>query len=184
MKPILPKAAIRRRKLSVTLGHRHLQDVYELGAFLGSATDRAYIVEQILRRTIAEHKACQQWRSQKDQAGAQLVPAPESGDPPPRQSLRPLKLLLGVRTSAGHLWAAPHGTRRGGTSHLSRRGTALSVWARGLDFTSAAAVGHRNACGARETVALGPMRRECPGYTAGARPGKLTTLARPAPRRR
>jgi len=34
--------------------------VDELAAFLGGATDRGYIVEQPLRRTIAEHKAFQQ----------------------------------------------------------------------------------------------------------------------------
>ena len=70
MKPILPKAPIRRRKLSITLDQTLLQDMDDLAAFLGGATDRTYIVEQALRRIVAEHKAFQHWRSQKDQAGA------------------------------------------------------------------------------------------------------------------
>ena len=70
MKPILPKAPIRRRKLSITLEERLLQDVDELAAFLGGATDRAYIIEQALRRIVAEHKAFQQWRSHKDHVSA------------------------------------------------------------------------------------------------------------------
>jgi hypothetical protein len=36
--------------------------VDELAAFLGGATDRAYIIEQALRRTLAEHKAFQRRR--------------------------------------------------------------------------------------------------------------------------
>jgi metal-responsive CopG/Arc/MetJ family transcriptional regulator len=42
-----------------------LQQVDELATFLGGATDRAYIVEQALRRILVEHKAFQQWRSQR-----------------------------------------------------------------------------------------------------------------------
>jgi len=42
----------------------------ELVAFLGGATDRVYIVEQALHRIIAEHKAFQQWRSQRNDTNA------------------------------------------------------------------------------------------------------------------
>ncbi len=38
--------------------------------FLGGATDRAYIVEQALRRAISEHKGFQQWRSQRNDTNA------------------------------------------------------------------------------------------------------------------
>ncbi|MGQ0548184.1 MAG: hypothetical protein ACT4PY_00730 [Armatimonadota bacterium] len=70
MKPILSKASIRRRKLSITLEETLLKDVEELAAFLGGATDRAYIVEQALRRIVSEHKAFQQWRSHRDHVSA------------------------------------------------------------------------------------------------------------------
>jgi metal-responsive CopG/Arc/MetJ family transcriptional regulator len=70
MKPILPKASVQRRKLSVTLDKALLQDVDELATFLGGATDRAYIIEQALRRIIAEHKAFQQWRNQRSDTTA------------------------------------------------------------------------------------------------------------------
>lgn len=65
MRPILPKTAVQRRKLSVTLDETLLREVDELAAFLGGATDRAYIVEQALRRTIAEHRALQQPRNSR-----------------------------------------------------------------------------------------------------------------------
>ncbi len=70
MKPIPPKTAAQRRKLSVTLDETLLQQVDELATFLGGATDRAYIVEQALHRIIAEHKAFQQWRSQRNDTNA------------------------------------------------------------------------------------------------------------------
>ena len=70
MKPIPPKAPVQRRKLSVTLDQTLLQGVDELVAFLGGATDRAYIVEQALRRIIAERKVFQQWRSQRSDTSA------------------------------------------------------------------------------------------------------------------
>jgi metal-responsive CopG/Arc/MetJ family transcriptional regulator len=70
MKPIPPKAAVQRRKLSVTVDETLLRDVDELVTFLGGATDRAYIVEQALRRIIADHRAFQQWRSQRSDAHA------------------------------------------------------------------------------------------------------------------
>ncbi len=70
MKPILPKTAVQHRKLSVTLDETLLQEVDELAAFLGGATDRAYIVEQALRRIMAEHKAFQQWRSHRGDTNA------------------------------------------------------------------------------------------------------------------
>ncbi len=70
MKPIPPKTAVQKRKLSVTLDQELLQDVDELVAFLGGATDRAYIVEQALRRIITEHKTFQQWRSQRNDTNA------------------------------------------------------------------------------------------------------------------
>ncbi len=70
MKPIPPKAAAQRRKLSVTLDETLLQQVDELAMFLGGATDRAYIVEQALHRIIAEHKAFHQWRSQRNDTNA------------------------------------------------------------------------------------------------------------------
>jgi hypothetical protein len=41
MKPIPPKTAAQRRKLSVTLDEMLLQQVDELATFLGGATDRA-----------------------------------------------------------------------------------------------------------------------------------------------
>jgi hypothetical protein len=44
--------------------------VDELATFLGGATDRAYIVEQALRRIIAEHREFQQWRSNRTEARA------------------------------------------------------------------------------------------------------------------
>lgn len=59
-----------RRKLSVTLDQTLLRDVDELATFLGGATDRAYIVEQALRRIIAEHKAFHDWRAQRDGTNA------------------------------------------------------------------------------------------------------------------
>lgn len=65
MKPIPPKTAAPRRKLSVTLDETLLQQVDELATFLGGATDRAYIVEHALHRIIAEHKAFQQWRNRR-----------------------------------------------------------------------------------------------------------------------
>lgn len=61
---------MQRRKLSVTVDQTLLQDVDELATFLGGATDRAYIVEQALRRIIAEHKAFRDWRAQRDGSGA------------------------------------------------------------------------------------------------------------------
>jgi metal-responsive CopG/Arc/MetJ family transcriptional regulator len=70
MRPIPPKTAVQRRKLSVTLDETLLQQVDELATFLGGATDRAYIVEQALRRIIGDHKAFQQWRSQRDHTNA------------------------------------------------------------------------------------------------------------------
>jgi len=70
MKPIPPKTAAPRRKLSVTLDETLLQQVDELATFLGGATDRAYLVEQALRRIIAEHKAFQQWRNQRSDTNA------------------------------------------------------------------------------------------------------------------
>lgn len=70
MKTILPKAPIQRRKLSITLDQTLLRDVDELAAFLGGATDRAYIVEQAVRRIVAEHKTFQRWRSHKDHVSA------------------------------------------------------------------------------------------------------------------
>lgn len=70
MKPILPKASIQRRKLSVSLDETLLQQVDELVTFLGGATDRAYVVEHALRRIITEHKAFQQWRSQRSETRA------------------------------------------------------------------------------------------------------------------
>jgi hypothetical protein len=42
--------------------------VDDLAAFLGAATDRAYIVEQALRRIIAEHREFQQWRANRTDA--------------------------------------------------------------------------------------------------------------------
>jgi metal-responsive CopG/Arc/MetJ family transcriptional regulator len=65
MKPIPPKTSVQKRKLSVALDQALLQDVDDLASFLGGATDRAYIVEQALRRIIADHKAFQQWRRQR-----------------------------------------------------------------------------------------------------------------------
>ena len=70
MKPIPPKAAVQRRKLSVTVDQTLLQAVDELVTFLGGATDRAYIVEQALRRIIDEHRGFQQWRSQRNGTNA------------------------------------------------------------------------------------------------------------------
>jgi len=70
MKPIPPKATVQRRKLSVTIDEPLLQQVDELVEFLGGATDRAYIVEQALRRIIAEHKTLQQRRHQRSDPGA------------------------------------------------------------------------------------------------------------------
>ena len=61
---------MQRRKLSVTVDETLLRDVDELVTFLGGATDRAYIVEQALRRIIADHRAFQQWRSQRGDAHA------------------------------------------------------------------------------------------------------------------
>ena len=61
---------MQRRKLSVTLDETLLQDVDELVAFLGGATDRAYIVEQALRRIIADHKAFQQGRTRRADTNA------------------------------------------------------------------------------------------------------------------
>jgi len=69
MKPIPPKTAVRKRNPSVTLDQALLQEVDALAAFLGGATDRAYVVEQALRRTLAEHKAFQQRQSSRDHAG-------------------------------------------------------------------------------------------------------------------
>jgi metal-responsive CopG/Arc/MetJ family transcriptional regulator len=69
MKPIPPKTAVQKRKLSVSLDQALLQEVDELAAFLGGATDRAYVVEQALRRIITEHKAFQRWRSSRGHAG-------------------------------------------------------------------------------------------------------------------
>jgi metal-responsive CopG/Arc/MetJ family transcriptional regulator len=69
MKPIPPKAVVRRRKVSITLDQTLLQDVDDLAAFLGAATDRTYIVEQALRRIIAEHREFQQWRANRTDAG-------------------------------------------------------------------------------------------------------------------
>ena len=70
MKPIPPKTTVQRRKLSVTVDETLLLQVDELATFLSGATDRAYIVEQALRRIIAEHKAFQQWRSQRSDSSA------------------------------------------------------------------------------------------------------------------
>ncbi len=70
MKPIPPKATIQRRKLSVTIDETLLQQVDELATFPGGATNRAYVVEQALSRIIAEHKAFQQWRSQRNHPDA------------------------------------------------------------------------------------------------------------------
>lgn len=70
MKPIPPKAAVQKRKLSVTLDQALVQDVDELATFPGGATDRAYIIDQALRRIIAEHKAFQQWRNQRSDTNA------------------------------------------------------------------------------------------------------------------
>ncbi len=70
MKPIPRKTTVQRRKMSVTLDETLLQQVDELATFLGGATDRAYIVEQALRRILAEHKTFQQWRSQRSHTNA------------------------------------------------------------------------------------------------------------------
>ncbi len=59
---------MQRRKLSITLDQTLLQDVDELATFLGGATDRAYIVEQALRRIIDEHRGFQQWRADRTDA--------------------------------------------------------------------------------------------------------------------
>lgn len=167
MKPILPKAPIQRRKLSITLDQTLLQDVDELAAFLGGATDRAYIVEQALRRIVAEHKAFQQWRSQKDQASVLPVAALESGDTPLRQLLRLCILHQRAQTNAGHLWAQSAWDTKGWDQLLFQAGAALSVWTRGL-ATTAAAVGHRGACWARETAALDSSHF---GFTQSMPPG-------------
>ncbi len=66
MKPIPPKTTVQRRKLSVTVDETLLQQVDELATLLGGATDRAHIVEQALHRILAEHKAFQRWRSQRN----------------------------------------------------------------------------------------------------------------------
>jgi hypothetical protein len=70
MKPIPPKAAVQKRKLSGTMDQARLQEVDELAAFLGGAMDRPYILEQALRRTPAEHKAFQRWGSQRNPTNA------------------------------------------------------------------------------------------------------------------
>ncbi len=70
MKPMLPKAPVQRRRVSVTLDEALLEDVDELATFLGGATDRTYIIEQALRRIITEDRAFQQWRSQRDHSSA------------------------------------------------------------------------------------------------------------------
>lgn len=70
MKSIPPKAAVLKRKPSVTLDQALLQDVDDLAALLRSATDRAYIAGRALRRTIAEHEAFQQRCGRRTHANA------------------------------------------------------------------------------------------------------------------
>lgn len=70
MKSVPPKAAVLKRELSVTLDQALLQDVDDLAALLRGATDRAYIVGQALRRTIAGHEALQQRGGRRTHANA------------------------------------------------------------------------------------------------------------------
>lgn len=69
-KAMLPKAPVRRRRVSIALEEALLQDVDELATLLGGATDRAYVIEQAPHSTIAEHKAFPQWRSQRNKTDA------------------------------------------------------------------------------------------------------------------
>jgi hypothetical protein len=83
MRPILPKASVQRRKLSVTLDETPLQQVDELVAFPGSATDRVYIVEQVLGAHHCRAQGVPALASQRNHTSAQPVPVPESGETPP-----------------------------------------------------------------------------------------------------
>lgn len=58
---IAPRAAVPRKKLTLTLKAPLIEQVERYAAYLGGASDRSYVIEQVLEQFLEQDRGFQRW---------------------------------------------------------------------------------------------------------------------------
>jgi len=62
---IAPRAAVPRKKLTLTLRAPLIEQIERYAAYLGGASDRSYVVEQVLEQFLAQDRDFQRWLAEQ-----------------------------------------------------------------------------------------------------------------------